>query len=1332
MNDLAERSRVLTLVFTDLVDSTALKAEKGDRVVGELILRHRNHVTRLAEECAGRIIDWAGDGCFLTFETPSTAVVFALHLQRAHSAESDLPKVRIGVHMGEITERAGPDGDPAHPRVEGLSVDLAARIESLASPGQILLSSAVFNSARQRLDADAFDKPITWLAHGPFVFKGFDERLEICEVGFEGISPLHPPKGSDKSQRAVVPGDEDTLGWRPAARLTIPGRENWSLEEQIGEGGFGEVWVAKHRKTLEKRIFKFCFQPERVRGLKREVVLFRLLKQSLGHREDIAQILDWSFDTPPYFLEAEYTEGGDLKAWARKRNGLANVPLETRLDIVAQAAAALGAAHSVGILHKDFKPGNILVQDVKGAEVPRASLTDFGIGLLTDPGALKSGDITATGLTESLFSSGESSDSGTRMYMAPELIEGKPGTTLSDIYALGVVLYQMIAGDFSRAMAPGWERGIDDELLREDIAACVDGSPEHRIPSAAELADRLRTLEKRRKERAEAREQKRIAEKSRIRRRQFTFVSSVGVIITVIVAVFAFRQAQLRTVAEVASRNARTAEQKATEARIETEEALDLAQRNLYLSNIRYAASEIDRNRFAEARTALLHTPPHLRGFEWGLLVKMAWSDSRLKQSYVLPKRPEGASTLEYWERRAALRERMFSGHLSTVNAVAFSPDSKVVFTASGDGTVRAWDVTTGEPTAQLESDGGPVVSLAVSHDGNVVATFDYGGIHLWDAASGSMIRTFQEDRRTLMRGGAFIDDDRRLATISVTEKAVFLWDVASGRLVKRIEDLGGTPRKIVSAGSESDAFIVVDANQVAVLDREKLEITNAYFAPSADGAPVHTNVTTDGLRALTIYRGGDAVLWRLEGGPLSSFENFLPQTDDIIHSSALSDDGTVFAIALGPANWVRVFDVLTGEEIRRTTPKRQPMTVALNLEGTILASACADRLLYLWDPIPETDAIAPDRLTHSDIVYQSSISPDGKRALTGSFDKTARLWNLETGELLRTFQENAELIYVEFSPDARVVSTHCFDGTGGIWDVETGERIYDKAPVEATIRNYETVGGLRGVAAQSIAGLAPPSFSHDGRRALVRLERTFGVLDLDRREIVLRLDTVLDDASYAMYGPDDALVCVWEPQQSRGAVFDAATGSLVSRLTGHVGLMTSCRFHPDGTRVLTAGFDNLARVFDARSGEELLVLRGHSGPVMFGAYTSNGDRIITTSFDSTAKLWDAESGEELTTLEAHGAPVVHAAFSPDDSRLVTYSLGEVVLWTKSGERLMTIGSALGGDAVIRHVAWSPDGSSLLVSYATGEARLYSSLQERPSEDVTEESFGDWLASVQN
>ena len=521
-------SKVLTLLFTDLAGSTTLKTEKGDRAAGELISRHRDHVARIAQDNSGRIIDWAGDGCFLTFDAPSVAVRFALNLQQTHAEDADLPKVYIGIHMGEVSERSGTQGDGSAMKVEGLAVDIASRIQALALPGQILMSDAVFNSARQRLDSQDLDIRILWQAQWAYIFEGFDDPIQIGEVGIESISPFKSPAGSKKAHRTVTPAEEDTLGWRPAVGQAIPGRNNWVLDSQLGTGGFGEVWLAYNRNTSLKRVYKFCFEPDRLRGLKREVVLLRLLKESLGERKDIARVLDWDIDNPPYYIETEYTKGGDLKVWAESQGGLDKVPLEARIELVAQVAAALSAAHEAGVLHKDIKPANILIRYSIETGLPQISLTDFGIGLVTDPNALKDKGITAAGLTKTLVASESTSGSGTALYIAPEILEGKVPTRQSDIYSLGVILYQMVIGDLTHGVAPGWERDVDDEFVRKDIAECVDGTPERRFGDSANLAQRLRDLPERRQ----------VAEKVVTRRRKkkgLIFAAAAAAIFTAVI-----------------------------------------------------------------------------------------------------------------------------------------------------------------------------------------------------------------------------------------------------------------------------------------------------------------------------------------------------------------------------------------------------------------------------------------------------------------------------------------------------------------------------------------------------------------------------------------------------------------------------------------------------------------------------------------------------------------------------------------------------------------------------------------------------------------------------
>jgi eukaryotic-like serine/threonine-protein kinase len=278
-----------------------------------------------------------------------------------------------------------------------------------------------------------------------------------------------------------------------------PQRPQWRLVERLGAGGHGEAWLARHDKTGDGRVFKFALDAGALGSLKREITLYRLLHDALEERAAVVPILEWNLEEPPYFIETEFVEGRDLSVWAEARGGLGSVPLEQRLELVAQIAEALGAAHSVGVLHKDLKPGNVLIkEDPTG--IPRIRLCDFGSGGVLDTGRLDALGITNLGFTRTAVAN--QTTSATPLYVAPEVIAGQPCTVVADIYALGVVLYQLAVGDLRRPLAPGWELNISDELLREDIAAAAAGDPSRRLADAAQLATRLRTLPGRRQARA--------------------------------------------------------------------------------------------------------------------------------------------------------------------------------------------------------------------------------------------------------------------------------------------------------------------------------------------------------------------------------------------------------------------------------------------------------------------------------------------------------------------------------------------------------------------------------------------------------------------------------------------------------------------------------------------------------------------------------------------------------------------------------------------------------------------------------------------------------------
>ena len=295
---------------------------------------------------------------------------------------------------------------------------------------------------------------------------------------------------------AAAAGPE--LGFK--AGDVVPGREQWRLSRPMDISGSSEVWLAENPKTHEQRVFKFAADGVRLKGLKREITISRFLRESLGDRPEFVRILEWNFETPPFFLESEYA-GLNLAEWAAAQGGLNKITLDARLHLLVDIAQAVAAAHDIGVLHKDLKPANILV--VPGANGGRQiKIADFGSASLFDPSRLHALGITNLGFTQT---AGLENDAltGTLMYLAPEVLAGQSPSAGADVYALGVMLYQLALGDFRKPLAPGWEADIEDPLLRDDIADAACGDPARRLNSAADLVERLLTLDQRRIKRDE-------------------------------------------------------------------------------------------------------------------------------------------------------------------------------------------------------------------------------------------------------------------------------------------------------------------------------------------------------------------------------------------------------------------------------------------------------------------------------------------------------------------------------------------------------------------------------------------------------------------------------------------------------------------------------------------------------------------------------------------------------------------------------------------------------------------------------------------------------------
>ena len=274
---------------------------------------------------------------------------------------------------------------------------------------------------------------------------------------------------------------------------TLPNLPHWVLEERLQTRPANELWRIRHAQTGRLRVVKLALDERAQRALKREVTLNKVLRAELGEDAPLVPLLEWQFETSPAWIQMPWYEHGSLADWLHAQGGAAKLDLSRRLSIVAEAAEALAKAHALGVMHKDIKPGNLLVAD--GGSEPRLLLCDFGSGTIKSRDRLEQAGVTVMGFTKTVHA--DNSTSGTPAYMAPEVLKGGVFSEQSDIYALGILLYQLIIADLNEPMAPGWEEDVGDIGLRAIIADACAGKPARRIPSMEALAQRIRNWQAR-------------------------------------------------------------------------------------------------------------------------------------------------------------------------------------------------------------------------------------------------------------------------------------------------------------------------------------------------------------------------------------------------------------------------------------------------------------------------------------------------------------------------------------------------------------------------------------------------------------------------------------------------------------------------------------------------------------------------------------------------------------------------------------------------------------------------------------------------------------------
>lgn len=1133
---------------------------------------------------------------FCSFLRPSDAVRFAIRLvsrlQQGDPLAESGPDCRIAIHDGEMFFFRHAEGGRTH-RVEGGPIEILHDLVRVALPRQILLSKSVFDNARQVLhisDLESHDS-VTWLNHGAFRFKGRADQLEICEVGEVGAGALRPPPDTSEAWRCITPDDIPVLGWRPGLDQEIPSLPGWTLVEKLGEGGFGEVWRGKNGIDGEIRVFKFCFRADRARSLIREANLFRHLRQAVGNHPNIVQIYDVYVDEPPYFISMENVPGQNLSAWAKDH--LDTLPLESRLEMVASIADALQVAHDAGIIHRDVKPTNILVvEDPDNPERYWVKLSDFGIGQINQPQFLLAEPV--PGYTDTLTHTELATLSGSRFYMAPELLMNHHASIRSDIYSLGVILFQMIRGDLRQPLTVDWRRDIHDPLTAEDIDHCTAGNPQLRYSSASELARNLRNYTSRKQALA-------LSERARIQetKRKHILMGAVFSALLFLLLGGALGYGLWRE--QIALKEAQAARR--------------VAEEELYISSIKLAEEAIDEFRFGQAQDILLNAPKEHRNWEWGYLFSLCHQD----------------------------RMTLY-GHAGEINSAVFSPEGSRLYTAGVDGTIRLWDASSGAEIRQSKPGKGLIKEIKISGDGTLLAAgYERGVVDIIDTADWHTVKSLVLEGMILRC--LDLSSDGRLVAAGCEDGSIHLYDLQAGKWISSFKQ-GADPindvalskdnRFLASCGSRNDPCDCMARLWDAASGELLLSLQQWGYVQSVAFSPDGNLLAVGGMSEIVF------VYDRATGNEIKALHGF----ERMIRSIAFSPDGKRLA-AGSNEGIIRVWHTGTWEEEEQLASHQGAIdSIAFSPDSQTLASAGADGTCRLW-PV-RSKAGNPLVLQQGSRIRFTSLSPDESTlAVCGLYDAQFPILQLPSLGLVREQEGYSnELHCGEYSPDSRLFAAAGLGKMVRIWRVDTGELIGSlSGPFSAVSAlrfskdgQWLAIGEMEGVvriwkttdwheASCWDCGdteIQDLDWSPDsGKLVVAETSPEATVWQPFERQRLMKLTGHSQNLRAARFSPDGRFIAT-ASDDSTARLWDSETGKELQVFEGHTLYVLSVAFSPDGQRLFTASEDSSCKVWEVGTGRELISLHGHQGPVHCLAYSPRHRYLITGADDNSVRIWPA------------------------------------------------------------------------------------------------------------
>ncbi len=459
---LRRHKNLITVLFTDVVGSTSYFDRFGDTAGLAMVHQHAEFGSKVVKEFSGKVIKTIGDSIMADFSDAHSAVEAAIQMQRRlGEMNAELPEhrrlvLRIGIHSG-MGFRKGND-------VFGDAVNLAARITKRAGAAQILISRTVYEAVSHS------DLNCSWL--DKCTIDGRAEKEDIYEVVW-----------TDATTYAEIRQQLSAPHHAAVESTPLPNFPSRYTEvAKVGQGGMGIVYKARDLETSEVLALKvlkpeIASDPVVQANFNKELCLAR----KITHK-NVCRIYDLYRNDGIAFASMEYIEGETLLDVLNREGAL---PTPRATEMMRQICSGVREAHEQGVVHRDLKPANFMV-DANGT----VKVMDFGIARMIQAGAGQTGNIV-----------------GTPAYMSPEQATGKTVDARTDIYAMGLVFYEMITGkpafdgDSSVAVAlkqvmeaprppheiiSGLPRHLESAILR-----CLEKDPAKRFQSIAQLEEAL-------------------------------------------------------------------------------------------------------------------------------------------------------------------------------------------------------------------------------------------------------------------------------------------------------------------------------------------------------------------------------------------------------------------------------------------------------------------------------------------------------------------------------------------------------------------------------------------------------------------------------------------------------------------------------------------------------------------------------------------------------------------------------------------------------------------------------------------------------------------------